>query len=78
MTLKEKMYLTKISMQLGAIVEEAIKNPNPIQYVKFNAFKDKVANTILSKGYTMKIYEAICTKTFDEWVEKVKKERGIK
>jgi hypothetical protein len=73
MTLKEKMYSLKTATKLTAIALEASKNPNAIHYLKFNALKSEVANTCLTKGYTVDIYTKLFSKSLDEWIEEIER-----
>lgn len=68
MKLREKMYAIKVAANLNAIVQDTIKNPNPLQYLKFNTLKSEVANTCFFKDYDLDIYKTFFTKSLDEWV----------
>ena len=68
MKLREKMYAIKVAAQLNAIIQDTIKNPNAMQYLKFNTLKSEVANTCFFKDYDLEIYKTFFTKSLDEWV----------
>jgi len=72
MTLKEKIYAIKVATKLNAIVQDAIKNFDPIYLLRYSALKNEVANTCFKKNYSSKIYTTFFTKTLNEWVEESK------
>ena len=57
MKLMDKLYVVKIAVELAKIVKNIEGEPTPIDYLRYNNLKSKVAQDIFTKNKPSEIYK---------------------
>lgn len=71
MKLRDKIYAITVGAKIADIVKNIQENPTPIDYLKFNTLKDKVAREIFTDDRPEEIYIGFFgNKALDDYLKK--------